>query len=59
MIEAKAYCHRCDTEFTVFVSEQDFKDGICYDECQCGKSGKFGLVEAPANIQQLLQLDSR
>lgn|SRR5512147_84522 len=42
--EATAWCHICYREFTVFVSGEDFKDGICYDECECGKSGQFCLV---------------
>lgn len=38
-----AYCPRCGRVFEVEVTEEEFKNKICYDECECGKSGAFGL----------------
>ena len=43
--EAKAFCHRCERVWTVFVNDAYYAEGVVYDECQCGKSGKFSLID--------------
>jgi len=45
MKDAKAFCHRCETEFTVYVTDEDLNRGVGYGNCPgCGKEGKFSLV---------------
>jgi len=48
--EAKAWCHRCERVWTVFVNDQDYAKGICFDECECGKSGEFGLLDESCDV---------
>jgi hypothetical protein len=48
--EAKAYCHRCERSWTVLVNAQDYATGICFDECECGKAGQFGLLDESCDV---------
>ena len=44
MKSAKAICHRCETEFSVYATDADLNRGIAYGQCPgCSKEGKFSL----------------
>ncbi len=47
MIESMAFCFECERIFKVDVSKEDFKKGVCYTKCKCGKSGQFNLIGSP------------
>ncbi len=53
MIHDKAWCHRCNTVFSIRCSLEDYDQGIGYGECpQCHKSGKFGLAVHSDEVEE-------